>query len=244
MKDLRFVLVNTTHPGNVGATARAMKTMALSELRLVSPKRYPSVEATAMASGADDLLAAAPVCAGLDEALEGCRLVLGTSARPRGISVPEIRPDEAAKLLVEESQKWPVALMFGREAHGLTNEEMLRCQYLVNIPANPDFSSLNLAAAVQVLAYEVRKAALDETWNNVSTAEHEPADDKVMESFFGHLRQTMEEIGFLDSRQPTKIMARLRRLYGRARPDEREINILRGIFSASQRRHNHSSKST
>ena len=235
MNNLRFVLVNTTHPGNVGAAARAMKTMCLRELILVSPARYPSVDATARASGADDVLEGATLCDNLDAALADCRLVLGTSARPRGISVPEIRPDAAAQMLVEESKQWPVALLFGREAHGLTNAEMQRCQHLVNIPANPEYSSLNLASAVQVMAYEIRKHALGTEWSEVFTRTHQPADDEKLEGYFQHLEQALADIGFLDSRQPFKIMARLRRLYRRARPDEREINILRGVLSAAQR---------
>lgn len=243
MKNLTIVLVNTTHPGNVGAAARAMKTMGLTELSLVSPRGYPSVEATARASGADDVLERARVCESLDEALNGYRLVLGTSARPRGISVPEIRPDEAARRLVAESERWPVALLFGREAHGLTNEEMMRCQYLVNIPANPDYSSLNLASAVQVMGYEIRRAYLGERWDVRDETPHTPADDGMIQGFFAHLEETLDAIGFFDRRQPTRIMARLKRLYRRARPDEREINILRGILSATQRRQSSSSRS-
>jgi TrmH family RNA methyltransferase len=156
---IRVILINTTHPGNIGATARAMKVMGLSSLHLVTPKLFPNAEATAMASGADDLLQNAVLHDSLDSALAGCSLVLGTSARLRSLSMPMLDARRAANQAVVESDSHEVALLFGRERYGLTNEEMQRCQFLVNIPSNPDYSSLNLAQAVQILSYELRVAA-------------------------------------------------------------------------------------
>lgn len=154
---VRFVLINTTHPGNIGATARAMKVMGLSSLHLVTPKIFPNAEATAMASGADDLLQSAVLHDSLDTALAGCPLVLGTSARMRSLPMPVLDARRAAKQALAESASHEIAVLFGRERYGLTNEEMQRCQFLVNIPSNPEYSSLNLAQAVQILSYELRE---------------------------------------------------------------------------------------
>lgn len=234
--NIRIVLVNTSHPGNIGAVARAMKNMCLERLYLVEPNDFPSAEATSRASGADDLLARAVVCSTLEEALAGCHFVAGTSARSRSIAWPVMAPRECAARLVEESSVGDVALVFGREHSGLTNEELERCHYLVNIPSNPNYSSLNLGAAVQVLVYELmmaeplaRPVAVGEEGRELATADE-------MESFFGHLEQTLVELEFLDSNQPRKLMRRLRRLFNRARPDQTEVNILRGILSAAQGR--------
>ena len=232
--NLRIVLIGTTHAGNIGASARAMKNMGLESLWLVAPKEFPSAEATARASGADDLLARARVCAELDQALAGCRLVVGTSARLRSVSWPELDPRACAERLLAESASGPVALLFGRERYGLTNEEMMRCQYLVNIPANPEYSSLNLAQAVQIMAYELRQAALGVADVSLPPLDWEPVDDRQLELFFEHLEQTLLDIRFLNPKQPKKLMMRLRRLFNRARPDQNEINILRGILKASQ----------
>ncbi len=233
--NIRIVLVNTSHPGNIGAVARAMKNMCLERLYLVEPNDFPSAEATSRSSGADDLLAQAVVCSTLEEALAGCHFVAGTSARSRSIAWPVMAPRECAARLVEESVVGDVALVFGREDSGLTNEELERCHYLVHIPSNPNYSSLNLGAAVQVLAYELMMAAplvkssAEETPRELATADE-------MESFFQHLEQTLVELEFLDSSQPRKLMRRLRRFFNRARPDQTEVNILRGILSAAQGR--------
>jgi TrmH family RNA methyltransferase len=236
---IRIVLINTTHPGNIGATARAMKVMGLSALHLVTPKIYPHADATARASGADDLLQHAQVHANLESALQGCRLVLGTSARLRSLPLPVIDARRAAGQALVESQVGEdgardVAVLFGRERYGLTNEEMQRCHFLVNIPANPDYSSLNIAQAVQIIAYELRVAALGIADISIEPADWKPVDGVEMERFFEHLEQTMLDLRFLNPRQPKRLMARLRRLFNRSRPDQNEINILRGILKAAQ----------
>ena len=229
---IRIVLINTTHPGNIGATARAMKVMGLSSLHLVTPKIYPHADATARASGADDVLQHARVHDSLDHALEGCGLVLGTSARLRSLSLPVMDARRAAGQALAECNH-DVAVLFGRERYGLTNKEMQRCHFLVNIPANPEYSSLNIAQAVQILAYELRVAALGRADISVAPIDWKPVDAVEMQRFFEHLEQTLLEIRFLNPKQPKRLMARLRRLFNRARPDQNEINILRGILTAT-----------
>ncbi|OOZ36180.1 tRNA (cytosine(32)/uridine(32)-2'-O)-methyltransferase TrmJ [Solemya velesiana gill symbiont] len=235
LNNVRIVLIETSHPGNIGAVARAMKNMCLEHLYLVQPKHYPSAEATARASGADDLLARAHVCEDLDEALKGCHLVVGASARLRSVEWPQLNPRECAERAFQEAGQGEVALIFGRESSGLRNSELDRCQFLVHIPANEEYASLNLAQAVQVLSYEMHMASLqgkrdtDMEVQDVATAE-------TMESFYGHLEQALSDIGFSDPRQSNKLQRRLRRLFFRARPDTEELNILRGILSAAQGR--------
>jgi TrmH family RNA methyltransferase len=231
---VRIILINTTHPGNIGAAARAMKVMGLSSLHLVTPKIFPNAEAIAMASGADDLLQGAIVHDSLDSALAGCPLVLGTSARLRSLPMPMLDVRLASERAVAESATHDVAILFGRERYGLTNEEMQRCQFLVNIPSNPAYSSLNLAQAVQIVGYELRVAAMGGAGLSVPPIDWEPVDDSQMEGFFQHLEQTLLDIRFLNPKQPKRLMLRLRRLFNRARPDQNEINILRGILKASQ----------
>jgi len=231
---VRVILINTTHPGNIGATARAMKVMGLSSLHLVTPKIFPNAEAIAMASGADDLLQSAVVHESLDSALAGCPLVLGTSARLRSLSMPMLDVRKASEQAMAESASHEVAVLFGRERYGLTNEEMQRCQFLVNIPSNPAYSSLNLAQAVQIMGYELRVAAMGGAGISVPPLDWAPVDDSQMEGFFQHLEQTLLDIRFLNPKQPKRLMLRLRRLFNRARPDQNEINILRGILKASQ----------
>ena len=242
LPNLRIVLVGTQHPGNIGSAARAMKTMGLSALHLVAPERFPDPEANTLAAGADDLLAAAAVHADLDAALAGCTYVLGTSARRRHVPLPELSPQEAARQLVEAAGRGPVALLFGRERTGLENAELQRCHASVGIPTNPDFSSLNLAAAVQVLAYELRLALLAVAEGALPSGrpmpaleQEPPATADELERFFGHLHLTLDEIDFHKGRPPEMVMARLRRLYLRAGLDSREVKILRGILSEAQR---------
>jgi tRNA (cytidine32/uridine32-2'-O)-methyltransferase len=242
LQNLRIVLVGTQHPGNIGSAARAMKTMGLTSLHLVAPERFPDPEAIALAAGADDLLAAAPVHADLDAALAGCTFVLGTSARRRHVPLPELSPRDAARQLVEAAGRGPVALLFGRERTGLENEELQRCHASVGIPTNPDFSSLNLAAAVQVLAYELRLATLEASGGGLPSGRPMPAPDQEppatvdeLERFFGHLGQALDDIDFHKGRAPEMVMARLRRLYLRAGMDSREVKILRGILAEAQR---------
>ncbi|HET7369427.1 MAG TPA: tRNA (cytosine(32)/uridine(32)-2'-O)-methyltransferase TrmJ [Gammaproteobacteria bacterium] len=237
---VRIVLVGTTHSGNVGATARAMKTMGLSRLWLVAPHCDVDDVATARASGATDVLATARHVETLDEALAGCRLVLGTTARPRTLDWPALDPRPAAEQLVAEAELdregGDVALIFGPERTGLANEDIDRCHYRVTIPANPDYSSLNLAAAVQVLCYEIR-VALNQVGGARSESEEAPpagADD--MARFYEHLERVLLGSGFLDPANPRHLMRRLRRLFNRARPDQNEIHILRGILRALEPR--------
>lgn len=235
LNNIRIVLVETSHPGNIGAAARAMKNMCLGRLDLVSPQRYPSEEASSRASGADDLLARARVHATLDQALRGCRLVVGTSARSRRVAWPVLSPREAAERLVAESQQGEVALVFGREQSGLSNGELDRCNFLVHIPTNPAYSSLNLGAAVQLLSYEIHLAGQGER-----EASREPRRDlataEMLQGFHEHLVQALDDVGFTDPEQSEKLLRRLRRLFQRARLDKDEINILRGILSAMQGR--------
>jgi TrmH family RNA methyltransferase len=231
MQQPTIVLVNTSHPGNIGAVARAMKNMGLERLRLVDPKQYPSAEATARASGADDLLARARRYDSLDEAVADATLVIGSSARSRSLPIPTLDPHTCAARVMAPADSGAAAIVFGRERTGLTNEELDRCQYLVQIPSNPAYPSLNIAAAVQIIAYELRLAA------GAGTLPAEPhracATAAQLEQFYRHLEQTLVELDFLDPANPKQLMRRLRRLFGRARPDQNEVNILRGILSAA-----------
>ncbi len=229
---IRIVMVNTSHPGNIGSAARAMKTMGLSQLYLVDPYKYPHPKADEMASNAINVLANAKVVATVEEAIADCSLVIGTSARSRKIPWPLIAPRELAEKASRESQHHQVAILFGREDSGLTNEELQLCHFHVQIPANPEYSSLNIASAIQVIAYELRVASLTEAetqeWDcRVATAEE-------MERLFEHLQAVLVEIDFLKESAPRQLMARLRRLYLRARPDVMEMNILRGMLTAIQ----------
>ena len=232
LSNIRVVLINTSHPGNIGASARAMKTMGLTRLFLVEPGRYPDAEATARASGADDVLASAQVCATLDEALQGCRFVIGASARSRSIPVPLISPDRCAEMLRAESETGEVALLFGCERSGLSNPEIDRCNYLVQIPTSIEYSSLNLAAAVQIICYEIFVAHASQHPAE-GAPEHVPVAADEMERFYTHLEETLVALDFLDRSNPRMLMRRLRRLYNRARPDTNEVNILRGILTAA-----------
>lgn len=232
---LRVVLIETSHPGNIGAAARAMKVMGLSRLYLVRPHQFPCAEATARASGADDLLTRAVVCDSLDEALVDCSLVMGASARLRSLPWPLSDARSAAlRAAAGAVAGQEVALVFGREHSGLSNEELQRCHYLLHIPANPDFSSLNLAAAVQVVSYELRMALLGGEPLAADEGDYASADE--LESFYAHLEQTLIAVGFLDPDNPRQVMRRLRRLYNRARTERVELNILRGILTETQKR--------
>lgn len=230
---IRIVLDRTSHPGNIGAAARAMKVMGLSGLHLVAPAKFPHAEATAMASGAADLLGHAVVHATLDEAISGCGLVLGTSARLRALSRPQLDARAAAERIVHEARSHPVALLFGSEKRGLDNNAIDRCHYLVHIPCSEQYTSLNLAQAVQILAYEIRLACLSGHQPELPPMDWEPEPAERLELFFRRLEQTLTEIGFLNPAQPKRLMQRLRRLFLRARPDENELNILNGILSAA-----------
>ena len=253
LQNIRVVLVETSHPGNIGATARAMMTMGLQNLYLVNPLHFPHAEATARASGATGVLEQAHIVPDLEEALADCTLVIGTSARIRHLAWPLLQPREAGTKLWEAAQLGAnVAIVFGREHSGLTNEELHRCNYHIQIPTNPHFSSLNIAAAVQILCYEIRLASdvsqqIKETYQTITDSQlYEP--DKVdnhniselathqdLERFYAHLQQVLEEIEFLDPKNPRQLMSRLRRLFTRAKVDMVELNILRGILTAIQK---------
>jgi len=246
LDSVRIVLVNTSHPGNIGGAARAMKNMGLSRLVLVDPERFPDPEARARAAGADDVLQQAQVVTTLEEAIADCVLVMGTSARDRRIPWPVLDPRESAGKVLDQLAELPaapIALVFGREDSGLTSDELQRCQYHVHIPSNPDFSSLNLAAAVQVLSYELRMAQLareglpTKMHKVETTAIHNeiPATAEELEHFYAHLEQVLVEIGFHDPQKPRQLMPRLRRLYGRTGLNRMEINILRGILTETQK---------
>ena len=235
---IRIVLIDTRHPGNIGATARAMKNMGLSELVLVNPQDYPAEKAIWRAGHALDVLDHARVVTTLEEAIGDCGLVLGTSARERSIPWPLHTVREAGELAVADAQHHPVAILFGREDRGLTNEELQRCHAHLHIPANPVYSALNLATAVQVVAYELRQAALAQSESPAKPAwadwDIAPASSEALEYYFQHLEQTMVDIGFHKRDNPRQTMARLRRLFFRIRPDQMELNILRGILTGTQ----------
>jgi tRNA/rRNA methyltransferase len=230
LDSIRVVLSHTTHPGNIGAAARAMKTMGLRHLYLIKPRCFPDAQADAMAAGADDVLRDAVVCQSIDEALHGVVFTVAMTARLRDISIEVKTPREAMPLLLQQAATQPVALLFGTEMSGLTNEEMGKAQVLANIPANPDFSSLNLAAAVQVMSYELGVAA---QCYQPGKPEIHPAAHQQLEGFFTHLEKTLFEIGFFTTQNPSRLMQRLRRLYARTRLEQEEINILRGILSVT-----------
>ncbi len=228
---VRFVLVETSHPGNIGASARAMKTMALDRLCLVKPASFPSAEASARATGAADLLHQATVCDSLAEAIAGCGYVIGASARRRSLSWPLVTPRECGSRVVSEAGSGDVAVVFGPEQSGLSNDDLKLCNMLVQIPTNPDFSSLNLAMAVQVIGYEIMVARGGE--DRLQNRRETPlATADEMQKFFDHLERVLVGAGFLDPANPRHLMLRLRRLFARAEPDGNEIAILRGILSA------------
>lgn len=232
---IRIILVGTTHPGNIGAVARAMKNMGPSDLVLVNPRYFPHEDATARASGADDILASARVVSTLDEALADCVYVAGASARSRTIDWPSMAPHDCAGRLHLESRKGQVAAVFGPEKSGLTNDDLDRCHTLLTIPTAIGFSSLNVAMAVQILTYELRIAAIDEQ-DSGPISDDMPevplASGAELEYFYAHLEQVLTVSGFLDPDNPRVLMRRLRRLFLRAEPDQNEINILRGILAS------------
>jgi len=231
LSHIRIVLCRPSHPGNIGAAARAMKTMGLAQLYLVNPKKFPHPDAEAMASGAVDLLGSAKVCASLEEALSGCVLAIGSSTRQRDLQATLLTPAEAAAQALAEAQHGNVALVFGNETFGLSKEELACCQALLTIPANPEYSSLNLGAAVQVMAYELRRTALGETFTQPVL---DAADLAEVERFYAHLEETLIRIGFLNPASPKRLMPKLRRLFSRTRLEKEEINILRGMLSAME----------
>ena len=234
LDQIRIVLVNTSHTGNMGSAARAMKTMGLTRLVLVDPQTLPDDSAHALAAGASDVLANARIVSTLDEAIADCGLVIGTSARSRTLSWPMLDPREAGEKAVGEGMKHPVALVFGRERTGLTNDELQKCHYHVAIPANPEYSSLNLAMAVQTICYEVRMCWLQDQAPEVESETDYPSAHQL-EGFYQHLEQTLLKTGFIADDHPGQVMSKLRRLFNRARPEAIELNILRGILTSIQK---------
>ncbi|REF27552.1 tRNA (cytidine32/uridine32-2'-O)-methyltransferase [Xenorhabdus cabanillasii] len=236
LENIRIILVETSHTGNMGSTARAMKTMGLTNLYLVNPLVQPDSHAIALSAGASDVIGNATIVDSLDEALTGCELVIGTSARSRTLSWPMVEPRECGEHCVKTAKNSPVAIVFGRERVGLTNEELQKCNYHLYIPTNPEYGSLNLAMAVQLVSYEIRMAHLI-TEEKANAADHEaeypPAED--MERFYQHLEQVLSHSGFIRKAHPGQIMNKLRRLYTRARPEIQELNILRGILTSVEK---------
>ncbi|CAM3796967.1 tRNA (cytosine(32)/uridine(32)-2'-O)-methyltransferase TrmJ [Rheinheimera salexigens] len=250
LEQIRIVLVGTSHTGNIGSVARAMKTMGLSSLYLVAPKELPDGQAYALAAGASDILAQAKIFDSLAPAIADCGLVVGSSARSRTLSWPMLEPRDCGEKAISEAQQHPVAIVFGRESSGLSNEELQLCNYHVCINANPEYSSLNLAMAVQLVCYEVRMAWLaqakqtqdNQTQSEQSQIESAHTDAEInypsnqqMESFYQHLEQTLDDTGFIIKQHPGVVMTKLKRLFNRARPEEAEYNILRGILTSVQR---------
>ena len=235
--NIRIILVEPSHPGNIGGVARAMKNMGILHLVLVSPRRYPSDEAQARASGASDVLASAEVVDSLEEALEGCTYVCGTTTRDRSIDWPTMDPRHFAERAITQFGTSKIAVIFGRESGGLTNAELDRCHVRVAIPANTDYPSLNLVSAVQVICYELLYSALNLQHPEETPAqplEDQPVNAEDMERFYEHLEQVLVEIDFLNPAHPKKLMRRLKRLFNRASPLANEMNILRGILTAVQ----------
>ncbi len=254
LHNIKIVLCQTSHPGNIGAAARAMKTMGLKQLVLVNPKQFPSEEATARASGATDVLDNAQVVASLEEGVDDCRLVIGTSSRNRALPWPLVEPREIKSIIEREPTALPMAIVFGRESTGLLNEELQLCHYHVNIPANPDYMSLNLAAAVQVICYECRLLALglqsslhsadaiDETEAEISG--ERKATVKQTEGLYHHFESVMTETGFFDPTEPKLLPARLHRLFAKAQLTEAEVNIMRGFLASMTKHIKYQSKNT
>lgn len=236
LDNIKIVLVETSHTGNMGSVARAMKTMGLTNLCLVNPVIKPDSQSISLAAGASDIIKNAQILSSLEQAIADCHLVIGTSARPRSLQWPNLTPKECGDKIIQEAATEKVALVFGRERVGLTNDELQKCHYHVGIPANPDYSSLNLAMSVQVLCYEIRMSLLNLPTDLSNPVENDDAitfpKDEDIERFYQHLEQTLLKTGFINSNHPGQIMGRLRRLFTRARIEQQELNILRGILTS------------
>lgn len=231
---IRVVLVETSHPGNIGSSARAMKTMGLSRLYLVSPHSFPDRRAHEMAAGADDLFESAVITKTLSEALKGCQLIFATSARARNIALQGLTPAECAERIVEHSDHSEIAIVFGREQSGLNNEELLQCQHHIHIPTDPAFSSLNLSQAVQIMAYEIRMRGLLPVAHTTHKQQEAFATAEQVDLFYEHLESVLIAIDFLKLANPRRLQQRLRRLFNRAKLELTEVNILRGILTHIQ----------
>ncbi|EGR0938827.1 RNA methyltransferase, TrmH family [Vibrio cholerae] len=236
LERVKVVLVGTTHSGNIGSAARAMKVMGLSQMVLVDPQCQVDAQAIALAAGASEIALNAQIYPTLEAAVADCGLVVGTSARSRTLEWPMLEPRECGEKLISEANQHSVAMVFGRERTGLTNDELQLCHYHVCVPANPEYSSLNLAMAVQLLSYEVRIAylALQQS-SQSSTLQEEYPRHQELERFYAHLEQVIMQTEFISAQQPGQVMNKLRRMFTRARPEAQEINILRGILTSVQK---------
>ncbi|EPC8366246.1 tRNA (cytosine(32)/uridine(32)-2'-O)-methyltransferase TrmJ [Vibrio cholerae] len=236
LERVKVVLVGTTHSGNIGSAARAMKVMGLSQMVLVDPQCQVDAQAIALAAGASEIALNAQIYPKLEAAVADCGLVVGTSARSRTLEWPMLEPRECGEKLISEANQHSVAMVFGRERTGLTNDELQLCHYHVCVPANPEYSSLNLAMAVQLLSYEVRMAylALQQS-SQSSTLQEEYPRHQELERFYAHLEQVIMQTEFISAQQPGQVMNKLRRMFTRARPESQEINILRGILTSVQK---------
>ncbi|OUS07931.1 hypothetical protein A9Q81_00860 [Gammaproteobacteria bacterium 42_54_T18] len=258
LDNIRIVMINTSDSGNIGAAARALKTMGLARLYLVDPVEYPTGKATARASGAADVLHNATVVSSLDDAIEGCSLVWGTSARMRSIPWPVVTPRQAAEQVANEHDETEVAIIFGRENSGMTNDELRKCHYHISIPSNDEYGVLNVASAIQLICYEMRVRLLEpELEKNQEKEQQQTADSGAqiepqmplsvtkwdsplvsvqdMERFFLHFEQTLLDIDFFDPNTPRQLMTRARRLFNRTRLDRLEMNLMRGFLSKVQK---------
>ena len=236
LNSVKVVLVGTTHPGNIGATARAMKNMGILDLALVEPKEFPSDVATFRSKAAKDILEKASVHTSLEEAISECELVVGTSARGRTVPWPVLNPREAAEEMHKSSLNGKVAIVFGREDRGLTNEELGLCNFHVHIPSDPEYSSLNLSQAVQILAYEIRLSYLQDRHVNKEYWDVELANNEQTERLINHMDELMQEVDFYDVEKPRKLLVRVRRFFKRSKIDVMEANIFRGLFASIQKK--------
>ncbi len=233
LDQIYIILIETSHSGNIGSTARAMKTMGLTHLRLVSPKQAIDEQAVSLSAGAKDLLECAQIYTGFEESIADCQLVIGISARLRHLQSSLIEPRACAELALKRAGQGKVALVFGRERVGLTNEELLKCHYHLNVPTNPEYGSLNLAMAVQIVSYEMRMAWLNLQKNpeNQPLVEYPNAD--ALEHFFNHTERLYKSLGFIRNEA---VMLKLRRLYQRAELETAELNLLRGMLTAVEKK--------
>ncbi len=230
---IRVILCNTTHPGNIGATARAMKNMGLTRLTLINPENYPHSDATSRASGADDILEKAVVVNTFEEAIRDCQWLFGTSARNREFPWPQLTPAMAAsKVMTLAGKGAEIAIVFGTESSGLTNEQLQRCDFHISIPTDQEYASLNLAAAVQVISYEIYQSYLATIERPIETKplQFEKATMEEVTGLLEHFEQTAIQIGFLDPKNPKKLMPRVKRLFSKAQLEKEEVNILRGFL--------------
>ncbi|MEG9532936.1 tRNA (cytosine(32)/uridine(32)-2'-O)-methyltransferase TrmJ [Mannheimia indoligenes] len=233
LDQIQIILVETSLPANIGSTARAMKTMGLTHLRLVAPKQPIDEQAEALSAGAKDVLDNTQIYATFDEAIADCQLVIGTSARLRHLQNSLIEPRDCGELVINRANLGKVAIVFGRERVGLTNEELLKCHYHLNFPTNPDYGSLNLAMAVQLASYEIRMAYLQNSEQQRPLVEEkEYPTAEALEHFFAHTERLYKELGFIRN---DAVMLKLRRLYQRAELETNELNLLRGMLTAVEK---------